>query len=109
MFLFIFNNNLDTLIIGLDSNPYCENLAYQRLNQINKITNNNIQLKDYLIGFSQNMSCIRTESIQIVVLTDFLSYVENPSDTLNEIYRILKPVCYFIKLYNNLISIVELV
>jgi len=82
----------DTVIIGLDSNPYCENLAYSRLNKINTITNNNIQLKDYLIGFSENMSCIRTESIQILVLTDFLSYVENPSDTLNEIYRVLKPV-----------------
>ena len=89
----------DTVIIGLDSNPYCENLAYSRLNKINTITNNNIQLKDYLIGFSENMSCIRTESIQIVVLTDFLSYVENPSDTLNEIYRILKPVSYFILNY----------
>ena len=56
------------------------------------ISNEKIELKDYLIGYAENMSNIRSNSIQIVLLTDFLSHVENPNDVLREIYRILKPV-----------------
>lgn len=86
---------IDSIIAGLDCNPFCESIALNRLCKSILITNQNLEFKDYLIGFAENMSYIRSNSIQIVVITDFLSQVENPNEVLGEIFRILKPVCSF--------------
>ena len=90
-----FSKLKDSVVTGLDCNPFCESFAINRLNQSNLIRKQNIELKDYLLGYAENMSNIRSNSVQIVIITDFLSYVENANDILKEIYRILKNVCIF--------------
>ena len=82
-------------MIGLDCNPFCEKLALERLNHVNKKNQSYVHLEDYLIGYAENMSNIRSESIEIVLLTDFFSQVDNSNDILKEVYRVLKPVINF--------------
>ena len=81
----------------MDPNIYCENYALFRLNTLNNINNGkkSIHLKEYLIGFAENVSYIRNNSIDLCVCTDVLSYVQDLDQTLSEIHRILKPVIFF--------------
>jgi len=87
-------------VIGLDCNPFCEKPAIERLHCVNNSNQNNVHLEDYLIGYAENMSNIRSESIEIVLLTDFLSQVDNSYDILKEVYRVLKPVIYIFNFFH---------
>ena len=86
----------DVSVTGLDPNGYCEAFAWKRLRSINqklgKQGHEEIQLKDFLVGYAENMSYIRSNTIEVVVCTNTLSYVEDVEQTLEEIYRILRPV-----------------
>ena len=78
-----------SIIIGLDPNAFCEKHAIKRLNEVKST---NINLKDYLIGYSENMSYIKANSIDVVICTNALSSCQDVNQTLAEIYRILKIV-----------------
>lgn len=57
--------------------------------------NKNLKLNDFLVGFVENMSYIRNESIECIVCTNIFDYVEDMVEALKEIFRILKPVTFF--------------
>ncbi len=69
------------------------NLKQKNLQFNNK--NDEIKLNDYLIAYAENMSYIRTNSVEIIICTFMLSCVEDIEIVLDEIYRILKPVSLF--------------
>lgn len=95
------------VVTGLDPNFLCESFAYRRLNDLNTRLNKNIQLKDYLVGYAENMSYIRNNSIEVIVCTNVLGYVQDINQTLNEICRVLKPVLFPINIFDcNFINFV---
>ena len=80
---------LGSNIIGLDPNAFCEKYAIKRLDELKS---KNLSLKDYLVGYSENMSYIKENSIDVVICTNTLSSCQDVNQTLAEIYRILKYV-----------------
>ena len=74
-----------TSLIGLESNSFCEAYAWQNSKHFK-----HIHIKEYLIGFPENMSFIRNNSIQVVLAT--MPDIHDYKQTLEEVYRILKHV-----------------
>ena len=75
----------NTSLIGLESNSFCEAYAWQNSQQFK-----HIHMKEYLIGFPENMSFIRSNSMQVVLATN--PDIHDHEQTLEEVYRILKQV-----------------
>lgn len=90
----------DLSITGIESNNFCESYALYRLSVANNTTQKNINIKDFLIGFSENMSYIRNDSMDLVLSTN--SNVEDFDQTINEIYRILKKDGLFVYMENRI-------
>jgi ubiquinone/menaquinone biosynthesis C-methylase UbiE len=70
-------------------NPFNE---YYLINNLKMKRNDEIKLVDYITAYAENMSYIRTNSVEICVCTFTLSCVEDIEQVLSEINRILKPV-----------------
>ena len=71
----------------------CEKYAWTRLLAANKLSQNNVIMKDYLIGFCENMSCVRSNSMDLVVSTNSSTEsIEDFQQAISEIYRVLKEV-----------------
>lgn len=89
------------MVIGLDPDGLCESYAYERLNKMNQLDpNKNLMLKDYLVGYAENMSIIKSNSIACVVSTNVFDHVEEIEQTFVEIHRVLKPVIIFLLFYD---------
>lgn len=82
----------DSIITGIERNSLCEKYALERLKSINEATKKNIKLNEYLIGFSENMSCVRSDSMDLVISTN--SSIQDYEQTIYEIYRVLKQVSF---------------
>jgi SAM-dependent methyltransferase len=85
-------------ITGLDSNPFCEQFVYKHLIRTEVYSskqrgNKLVNLNDFIIGFGENMSYVRTNSVDCIVCTNYLDECEDYQQVLKEIHRILKPVC----------------
>lgn len=72
----------------MDKNYYFEQELF---NNFNKKCEQNIEFKDTLVAYAENMSYLRSNSVNYVLCTFSLSCVENIQQVLNEIHRILKP------------------
>lgn len=79
-------------LTGIESNTICEKYAFKRLRESNKAHGNNITLKDYLMGYCENMSCIRSNSMHLVICTDNSLNIQDFEQALNEIHRVLQEV-----------------
>lgn len=79
-------------LTGIESNTICEKYAYKRLRESNIAHGNNITLKDYLMGYCENMSCIRSNSMHLVICTGHSFGIQDFEQALNEIHRVLQEV-----------------
>lgn len=92
----------DVTITGIEVNSLCEKYAWSRLEASNKMNKNNISMKDYLIGFCENMSCVRGNSLDLVISTGSTEEkIEDFDQAINEIYRVLKKDGLFVYLENR--------
>ncbi len=83
-------------VTGIESNSICEKYALKRLQESNKAFQNQIEIRDYLMGYCENMSCIRANSMNLVICTSRTSTkIQDFGQALNEIYRILQEVLLF--------------
>lgn len=86
----------DSEITGIEPNSLCENHAWRRLNVINNVSKKNITIKNYFIGFPEMMSCIRSDSMDLVLSTN--AFIEDFEQATSEIHRILKKGGLFVYL-----------
>jgi len=90
----------DSVITGIETNGLCEKYAWERLKSINGKNKKNIKLNEYLIGFPENMSCIRSDSVDFVVSTN--SIIQDYDQSISEILRVLKQGGLFLYLEDRL-------